>query len=281
MPKRSSNRESAPITLRAQRELDDYWRLSHRALHSLVFVLPMVVLYEVGSIALLTNPATNVHETIRAKRLLEVIFGSMGVAGMLVGGAAVLSVLIVQHVLSRDPWRVRRMVIAGMALEACLWALPMVVLGSIFVRKAAVLAPEAAVLTSTFGAADLASSLSPQTRTALEGLTISLGAGIYEEALFRFAGIAVVHLIAKDLLQIPELAARAIAVAVTAIAFGVYHPVWLATGGVNWPLLLYYTAAGVYFGVIYIGRGFGVVVGTHAVYDVIVLVILRPGGPLG
>jgi hypothetical protein len=42
--------------------------------------------------------------------------------------------------------------------------------------------------------------------------------------------------------------------------------------------MLFLTAAGLYFGMLYILRGFGITVGTHALYDVLVLVMLPRSG---
>jgi hypothetical protein len=76
-----------------------------------------------------------------------------------------------------------------------------------------------------------------------------------------------------DLLRLRHATASTIAVIGTAVAFAMYHQIRFESGNVNWPLLLFLTASGLYFGMLYILRGFGIVVAVHAWYDVSALVL--------
>jgi len=99
---------------------------------------------------------------------------------------------------------------------------------------------------------------------------------VYEEMLFRMVGLALVHFILVDLLLIKDIPGRVGAVLATSIAFALYHNGVLTGGDVDWALLVYYMVAGSYFAVLYMVRGFGIVVAVHALYDIVVLV--RPFG---
>lgn len=265
----------------AGRGRDDYWWLSARPLHGLVFLLPLVLLYELGSLLYLTDVKAGIQQTIRAKKLLDVFFSTFGVAGLLVTGVAMLVVLLTWHILSRDKWQVRPVVLLGMAMEAALWALPLVVFGAIFQRatavieRAAVWAGESmpACLAMADGGANGLMALAWPARA-----TVAIGAGIYEELLFRLVGIALLHFIVADVLQAGNRLAQIVAVGGSALAFAFYHDVSLAGGGIAWAPLGFYFVAGVYFGLIYLWRGFGIVVAAHAVYDLIALVILPAHG---
>jgi hypothetical protein len=59
-----------------------------------------------------------------------------------------------------------------------------------------------------------------------------------------------------------------IAVLVSAAAFTLYHQRHA------WPEVTFFFLAGVYFGAIYVVRGFGIVVGVHALYDIITVSLL-------
>jgi membrane protease YdiL (CAAX protease family) len=110
-----------------------------------------------------------------------------------------------------------------------------------------------------------------------ERATIAVGAGLYEELLFRMLMIAGVHLVAADLLGMKDKWARLLAVVCSAAAFAWYHDVILPTGGIDWARLMIFFLAGLYFGGIYVIRGFGIVVATHALYDLAVLILLPSG----
>jgi len=97
-----------------------------------------------------------------------------------------------------------------------------------------------------------------------------VGAGIYEEVLFRL-GLFSVALLVLRLALLPKVIALPIAAVGTAVAFSAAHHI-----GPNgeWPInpmvFAFRAAAGLYFTALYIGRGFGIAVGAHAGYDVLV-----------
>ncbi len=263
------------------RPRDDYWSLSTRPLHGAVLLAAFVAAYELGSIFYLRAEQAGVMHTVRAKRLLDVFFQNFGVAGFMATGLAMLAFLLTWHMLRRDPWSIKPMVLAGMLMEACLWALPILVFGTIFRRAAAAwaLGPEA-VGGSNLDVLACAMPLAAADGTSLMALswqaraTIAIGAGIYEEMLFRLLGITLIHLVVKDLLQSTELVARTVAIVGTAVLFALYHDVSGVPSPEQWGALAFYTAAGAYFGVIYLARGLGIVVAAHAIYDILALVIL-------
>lgn len=240
-----------------------YWFASSRPLHILAFLAPLIVLYEIGSARYLNHEGA--RQSILAAKLLGDFFELFGAVGLFLPGVALVTVLLVWHILTGDQWRIRPAVPAGMLAESVAWTLPLLVLGVVHSRAAERLAQAALA-----GASDLA-ALPWQAR-----LTISIGAGLYEEMLFRMVLIALLHLLLADMLRIRNGTAATLAVLGGAVAFAFYHNTTLATGGLDWPKLIFLTAAGAYLGTLYIVRGFGIAAGTHAVYDVLVLVLLSP-----
>ena len=85
--------------------------------------------------------------------------------------------------------------------------------------------------------------------------------------------IAVIHTLLVDVVKISASSGAIIAVIISAMAFTIYHP-FDGIGSV-----VFYFLAGLYFGSVYIVRGFGIVVGVHAVYDII-MVSMLPSSPL-
>lgn len=260
----------------APREPDTYWSLSMRPLHILVFLAPLLAAFEVGSIVYLTSPDQSMAKTIQAKKLFSDFFELFGAAGLFIPAVTLVTVLVVWHLMRRDRWTVNAGVIGGMALESALWTLPLLVMAGLHTRGlAAQVVPGAG--TGAMARVGLASVTDLTAMPWQARVTISIGAGLYEEMLFRFVAIALFHMLMADLLRLNKLHSAIGAVALSAVLFAVYHDAALATGGTDWARLVFLFAAGVYLGVLYAARGLGIVVATHALYDVLVLVILRPG----
>jgi hypothetical protein len=250
---------------------DLYAHLAKRPLHILVFLLPLVAAYELGAILCLQTPEQAQH--IRAYAILSDLFGSLGVSTLHLPAILLLVVLIVWHVVSRDTMRIRPGVIAGMWVEAAVWTIPLLVLGLILAQAIGLVEP---VTTSpppaaTAGTPDELAALPVGGRIA-----VSIGAGLYEELLFRLVGIALVHLVLADLLGMGKHAAAAIAIAVTSLAFAAYHDLG-GPDAIDWARGGYYFVAGVYFALVYLSRGLGIAVAVHALYDFVILV--RPFEP--
>jgi membrane protease YdiL (CAAX protease family) len=105
-------------------------------------------------------------------------------------------------------------------------------------------------------------------------LVLSIGAGIYEELLFRMVAIALVHFVVVDLLRFSHRAGAISAILISAFAFTSYHGV-LDGGeaGVQWASAVFFFLSGLYFAGLFVVRGFGIAVGVHAAYDILVTVL--------
>ena len=120
------------------------------------------------------------------------------------------------------------------------------------------------------------SQASIQDRFGLLSL-VAIGAGIYEELLFRLIGIAVIHTVLRQLLGMRASAAAWGAIGLSAVAFALYHynnegmRSLLQLDAQSVSFLLFATLSGVYLGAIFVLRGFGIVVATHALYDIVVI----------
>ena len=102
-------------------------------------------------------------------------------------------------------------------------------------------------------------------------LVFSIGAGIYEELLFRLIGIALLHMLLVDALALPHATGAIAAIVITSLGFAAYH--FSSQNPFQLGKCFFYTVAGIYFAVVYLLRGFGIVAGTHALYDVMVVLL--------
>lgn len=102
-----------------------------------------------------------------------------------------------------------------------------------------------------------------------QDLVGAMGAGIFEELLFRLALMSVLIWLwerARRVLDLPQALGGALAVVVSAIVFSWFHHVWGEPFTMS--AFLFRAMAGVLLGVLMIFRGYGVCVYTHVLYDV-------------
>ena len=96
-----------------------------------------------------------------------------------------------------------------------------------------------------------------------------MGAGIYDEALFRlllFTGL----LRLLRLVRAPTGVAAGFAALASAAFFSAAHHVGPFGEAFDSTVFLFRLLAGLYFALLYQLRGFGIAVGAHACYDVLV-----------
>lgn len=239
-----------------------YLFLSTRPLHILAFLTPLIVIYEVGSILFLSGVSSGID--VSARRLLRVFFEHFGAFSLHLPGITLATVLVIWHTLEKDRWKISWQVLIGMLAEAIAWTLPLLVLGLLFSSHAGRGLNESGLLAMDGGVG----VLSWQAR-----LTLSIGAGIYEELLFRLIAIAALHSVLVDLLRLPNRVGYCLAAILASAAFATYHDIW-TPGGVNWGLAAYCMVAGLYLSGVFIFRGFGLAVAVHALYDVVALVVI-------
>ena len=235
------------------------------------FLLPLLIVYTVGTVVYAPEGGDRLP-AIYAERLLGRFFELFGATGYFLPPLLVLGVLVGMHAArpAGDPVSPEWKLWPWMVVESILYAIPLFLLGSLFsdAERAALwqllaAAPGEASLpgASLPGAAILAG----HPRAA--GFVFALGAGIYEELVFRLFGIAAVHSVLTGLGRLADAPALWGAIGITGVAFALYH--FGDATAFTWPRFLFYALAGVYLGTVFAGRGFGVAVATHAAYDVL------------
>ena len=141
---------------------------------------------------------------------------------------------------------------------------PLLVLGQVIARSLPALV-DGGALDRRIGELDL-----------LGKLTVSLGAGIFEELVFRMLLVAVLHALLVDVGRLSSSVGSIVAVTAAAAVFTWYHPLRDDAGVLSAQRIAFFFLAGLYFGGIFVLRGFGIVVAVHALYDLAVSVFLLP-----
>jgi hypothetical protein len=100
---------------------------------------------------------------------------------------------------------------------------------------------------------------------------VSLGAGLYEELLFRVLLVSGFSFLVRKAFGWRPWVAGASAVGVAALIFSAFHYVGPYGDRLELQSFMFRFLGGLVFSVIYLLRGFGIVAWTHALYDVFLL----------
>jgi hypothetical protein len=145
---------------------------------------------------------------------------------------------------SGEAWSVRWRRVGGLYLEAAALALPL-------------LAFNWAVAMTAGG----------EGASRLDLAAIGIGAGIYEELVFRLIVISLVVMVGVDLLRLDRGAVAVTAVFLSALAFAAHHHRPIGSEGFELARFAFRTLAGIYLAVIFWFRGYGSAAGCHAAYN--------------
>ncbi len=223
-------------------------------LTSLILVFPLFVVYQVG--VLFTLPMLN-----GADFVTTLLFASLGLtlSGYLIFLGALIASFGLALALLKRSQQFNGRVFLPVVLESTIYALTM---GSLIVL----------VMTKVLGVSpSLAVGLPEQ--GLLTRLVMSLGAGVYEEAVFRLGLLSGCIVLFDKALGMSRWAAVLGAFLLSSVVFSLVH--YLPPTGDPWSFgsFTFRTLAGVAFAALFKLRGFAVAVYTHAFYDVFVLVL--------
>ena len=222
-------------------------------------VLPLWALYEVLRFTLTPS------ERNGAESLLMDGLGRMGPMGLPFLRLLVFAIIFTSAVsiLRRElPWAR----VAGVAaLEGTVYGL---LLGPI----AGALAASSTSLLSvhSMSVVESAAAMFPRDRL-VQDLVGALGAGIFEEIVFRLGLLSLLALLfgrAARSFGLPRSLGLVVAIVASAVLFAWFHHLPPAREPFVLQTFVFRTMAGLLLGALFVARGFGVAVWTHAMYDV-------------
>lgn len=232
-----------------------YLRDSSNLLNSVILVLPLFVIYQIG--VLTTGGVQNgvdfitsfLRFTVFGGNTLYYVLFNLGVLIALAGAA-----LALRHKQRFSP-KVFGLVIA----ESTFYGLLLGGLIGMVLSKVGI--------DPSLAAGDAGAQLGP-----MDNFILSLGAGLYEELVFRLLMLGGTVFVLTKVAGVKKVPAAIATIIVTSLLFSAVHYV----GSMADPFTLYSFSfrflAGIFFAVLFYLRGFAVAVYTHAIYDVIVLV---------
>lgn len=232
-------------TAQGPRPIPRYREATGRPLYCLAFLLPLILFFQVGT-------AWLGHSRLLAQQDLHKLLGFFGATAPYVPALLVLGVLVAWHLIRRDPLRISPGVLLGMAVESAALAIPLLAMMTLIGRLA-------------MGGGN--------SGTLLQSALLATGAGIYEEFIFRLALLGLAVLIFVKVFDLPKSPVLAVAVAVTSLLFALYHVDFAAGwGDFSWARFIFRAAGGAYLAGVFLLRGYGITVGAHACYNLLLLV---------
>jgi len=272
---------------------NSYFDRTSRPIYALIFLLPFIIFYELGTIFINTDVLSQTQIRVVAFVWLQDFLEYLGFGAKLAWAApaiAVVAILLALQIVSRKKWQFGFGDLAPMAIECILLATPLIMLSlvlnsSINQRKdtrqfsaSSVTAPAAIIYCSNVVTRNTADADAAKPGI-LANIVTGIGAGIYEELIFRLILICALMILFQDFLQFEQTNAIILAVIISAALFSAHHHIVFLHGQFgqsspfNWTEFIFRTVAGVYFAFLFAIRGFGITAGSHAFYDIIATLI--------
>lgn len=246
-----------------------YLRETSQPIYSLLFLIPLLALYEL--IAVLVNFDRTLQIRNAADIMVKNFLLQFGIRSMLGFMMAVVCIAVVCALvaLKDSEGPVRPKYFLGMLVESFFYSMLLGTLASrftdLFLGGQVV---QAAPAMQIGGLLD---------DGVLSQWMIALGAGVYEEIVFRVLLISV-FLAGFDLLsRIPFLrwlrgnTAALLSAFCAALAFSAFHYLGVHGEPFLWSTFVYRFFAGLILAAVYVLRGLGIAAWTHAFYDVMIL----------
>ena len=224
----------------------DYYFKSKSLFYSLLVTLPLFIIYEIGIFYMFQ--ANIAFSKNGADVLIEEFINMLGLNGYYAASSIFLTVFFLILFSQRKNFKtfdISLKYLAVMIIESFLYAgILLTVLQNIYLFQGSIF-------------------------TNLNNFILSIGAGLYEELIFRFLLLFVLSKSFKFIFKIKEFSSLALSIIVSSVLFSMFHYIGLESfTPVSFTMRF---IAGIYLSLIYINRGFGIVALTHAFYDLFVI----------
>jgi hypothetical protein len=281
---------------------DSYLERTSRPVYAILFLLPFIIFYEIGTILINTDVLTRYQVRVVAFVWVQDALLNLGTSSRFAWVApplVVVVILIGLQVASQKQWYFCWSDYLPMVLECVLLAVPLIVLSllsnSPSVRpdnlprseiaqppaQVSVVAPPRIVLPQEVVATlEQQNGIRAKLHSLMGDIVTAVGAGIYEELVFRLILICALMVLFQDVIGLSHQNAIALSVLISAALFSAHHHViWMdgrlaRSGPFLWTEFGFRTVAGIYFAILFAIRGFGITAGAHAFYDIIATVLL-------
>jgi hypothetical protein len=239
--------------------LTSYFSLSRAPRYSVLFALPLLIIYE-GLAALLAGDGDVIIRNGADVILRSLFTAIVGRNGSLVFIAVVMlaGVWLIARDLKRSRGSLRLSIFWAMLAEAALLSILFgIVVSQLTIRL--------------LGSMHLLAMGQVENTGWATRLMLSLGAGLYEELFFRVLLVSALAAGARVLLGAKGWVAGLLATVIGALVFAAFHYIGPYGDPFQAQSFVFRTIAGLAFSALYLVRGFGITTWTHALYDAFLL----------
>ena len=230
--------------------MNSYWRSTRSPLYSFLFTVPLFLIYEIG--IFLTSSDDMFVLRNGADALMRQILATFGITGLYWVGVIFFIGFIIAFILQRKFWKKTQIhsdYFLLMMVESVVWSVLIYFL-----------------MTNVY-----LQLMNPTGSMLVQQVTLAVGAGIYEEFLFRVLLIAGISVILGFIFQWSDKTRNWAAMVIAAGIFSSFHFIGEYGDFFSFNIFMVRFLAGIALGTLYFLRGFGITAWSHAVYDLIVL----------
>lgn len=254
--------DSQPLDTSA--DTSSYWSQTRYPFTCLIFLTPLLITYELGVLWLGGTGSADLRNG--ADCWMRGWLQHAGLNTLFLLPAMVVVALLAWHVCGKYPWKVSFDTLVGMLAESLLFAMCLIALGQLqdllfreYLSDVALSLPSCAA-----GCPD---------RSTAARVVSFVGAGVYEEVMFRLCLLHVCYGVFRILL-LPHVGATVLAILSTSLLFSLAHYLGASADEFSVFSFAFRSLAGLFFAVLFTVRGFGITVGCHTAYDLVVGVLL-------
>jgi membrane protease YdiL (CAAX protease family) len=225
-----------------------YRKETRKPIYSAALILPFLCIYHFGTLALNTTSING------ADALIIRILSMLSVHSMFSSALVLLFAFTIWQLRTRASWKINFRMLFFTLLESICFALFLMVSFG-WISNHAIMATVAKAKGFT-------------------SLVLYCGAGIYEELLFRGLLLGLLIALFSKGFHLKRARAAVTASILGALIFAAFHYIGASSDAFSvWSFVQRFTA-GLYFSVLFVTRGFGVTAASHAIYDILVGLIL-------
>jgi hypothetical protein len=226
-----------------------YLKETRRPVYSAALILPFLLLYHAGTFIL---NATYING---ADALIIRILSALSVHSMLGSALVLAACFAIWQMRTHASWKIKSYMLLIYFLESVCFAF---------------------ILLFAFGWLNTRLNLAIGGKVhGIANLVLYCGAGIYEELVFRGFLLGLLTILFLRFFPKKKAFAAASAAIVGALLFSIFHFIGPTGDAFSLNSFMQRAVAGLYFSIIFLNRGFGVTAASHAIYDILVGIILK------